>query len=195
MQSDPSVPNGASGFGCNTIGGTVTVTSASGTVTALVPTAPANQFNAATSVYNPYAYSSYAYSSVGPLYTGFGGTSGSTYGSTYGLGAAAATLATGAIAGIAIFGIGYGCWYVAAAVVICMMCKRSKRLVAAWDQPGGANYRGPAEGTNVAGAYAAVPVAVAQTPTISPAPQQQAGYFAAAAAGAGQGRQPAAGDG
>jgi hypothetical protein len=173
------VPNGASGFGCNTIGGTVTVTSVLGTVTAMVPTAAAAQFNAATSLYNPYSYSYSSYSySAGPLYTG---TSSPYYGTTYGLGAAATTLATGAIAGIAIFGIGYGCWYIAAAVVIFMMCKRSKRLTAAWDQPGGANYRG-VEGSNVVGAYAVTPaMQTAPTPTMSPAPQQQAGYFAAPA--------------
>jgi hypothetical protein len=170
-------PNGASGFGCNTIGGTVTVTSVSGTITALVPTAAAAQFNAVTSVYNPYSYSYSPYSY--PTYTA-GGTGGTYYGTTYGLGAAATTLATGAIAGIAIFGIGYGCWYLAAAVVIFMMCKRSKRLTAAWDQPGGANYRG-VEGSNVVGVYAVAPaVQAVPTPTMSPAPQQ-AGYFAAPA--------------
>jgi hypothetical protein len=171
IQSDPSVPNGASGFGCNTIGGTVTVTSALGTVTALVPTAAADQFNPASGINNPSPYPySYSIPTYGPLYTGTGNTVPDT---TYGIGAATASLAVGAIAGIAIFGVAYGCWYIAAAVVIFMMCKRSKRLTAAWDQPGGANYRG-LEGPNVVNAYA---VPTAPTPTMSPAPQQ-AGYFA-----------------
>jgi hypothetical protein len=117
ISADPSVPNGASGFACNTIGGTVTVTSVSGTVTALVPTAAAAQFNAATSVYNPYGYASSSYPyTTNPLYTGTGGT---YYGTTYGLGSAVvAPLAAGVIAVIAIFGVGYGCWYIAAGVVI-----------------------------------------------------------------------------
>jgi hypothetical protein len=150
----------------------------SGTVTALVPTAGANQFAATTSVYNPYSYTYSSYSYSYPTYTGYGSTGSNVYGDTFGT--TTAVLASGAIAGIAIFGVAYGCWYIAAAVVIMMMCKRSKRLTAAWDQPGGVNYRGPAGGSNVVGAYTvAAAVPNAPTPTMSPAPtQQQAGYFA-----------------
>lgn len=172
-------PNGASGFGCNTIGGTVTVTPGSGTLSAVVPTAGADQFSSVLSLNAPI---SAALSSSGPFYTG-GSTGGTNLGSTYGFGAAAATLATGAIAGIAIFGVGYGCWYIAAAVVIFMMCKRSKRLTAAWDQPGGANYRGvpPAaggDGSNVVAPYTAA-AAVPTMPDQAMTPQvAQPTYFA-----------------
>jgi len=144
--------NGASGFGCNTIGGTVSVTTTSDTLSADITVVDAAALSGSSlrSSISLASLSSYTF----PSYTPYSGSS-----PDYNYGDVSAGLAVAALAPIIVICLLFGCWHIAGLVIIFLMCRRSKRLTAKWDQPGGVNYRGPPmDGSNIVAPYA-VPMA------------------------------------
>jgi len=177
---------GVIGFGCasDSASTTKTITSTYSGVsltTAFPSTAPESAYLAALSsaTASGYSYSSYSYKSAtytykSATYSYRSGGSGYSTGSTV---AAAGILLAPLIAFFVIYGLGYCC----ALAIIIIMCRRSKRLMALWDQPGGA--RSMAAGNQ---AVAIQPVPATSTNVLSP-DQNQMSYYGAPANGAAAG--------
>jgi hypothetical protein len=158
---------GVIGYGCDTDPASTTTTvtttySGSLVTTAFVSTAPLYAVQAAllgttTTSTSRYTYSSYTYTT---RYTTYGGSS---YAGSSASAPNVILLAAPLIAILVVYFLGYCC----ALAILIIMCRRSKRLVALWYQPGGV--RGPP---------AAVPAAV---PATAGAANVQTPFYAAAA--------------
>jgi hypothetical protein len=122
-----------------------------------VPTFAANEFvfssapSARTGFTVGYTATATGYTAT---YTGF-----SSGGPDYNYGDSAA-LTAAAIVPLVVVLVIYGLYYLCAIAILIYMCRRSKRLVAAWYQPGGALNRGGA------GAGATMPVSNVATPGV-----------------------------